>query len=138
MIKIVCCASKEREAFTIIEVLVSVVLISVVVLGIAKLQKDNRDIALYLSDRGKNELTNTLFMGKNTMKYHKEKKDAYALISSQFKISDTDSREILKNSSREIFISEPIKLSDDTFPVKLNEIFLKGDYPARFYHFEMQ
>ena len=129
---------KYRQAFTIIEVLVSVVLISIVALGAVKLQQESRAMALYLSDRSKSELSNTLFLGKEAMRYHKDEKDAYSLISKTFKISDDTSREILKESKRSIFISDPIKLSDETLPVKVNEIMLKGNYPARFLHFETQ
>ena len=130
--------TKQYQAFTIIEVLVSVILISIVALGAVKLQQESREIALYLSDRGKSELSNTLFLGKEAMRYHKEKKDAYSLISKSIKVSDMKSREILKNTTRSIYISDPIKLSDDTLPIKVNEILLKGDYSSRFIHFEMQ
>jgi len=128
----------RREAFTIIEVLVSVVLISVVALSAIKLQQESRNMALYLSDRGKNELSNTLFLGKEAMRYHKETKDAYTLISGQFKISDTKSREILEKITRSIFVSDPIKLSDETLPIRAHEILLKGTYSSRFMRFEMQ
>ena len=131
-------STKEHQAFTIIEVLVSVILISIVALGAVKLRQESREMALYLSDRGKSELSNTLFLGKEAMRYHKEKKDAYTLISKSIKISDMTSREILKNTTRSIYISDPIKLSDDTLPIKVNEILLKGDYSSRFIHFEMQ
>jgi len=130
--------AKRRKAFTIIEVLVSVVLISIVVLGTVKLQQESRAMALYLSDRSKSELSNTLFLGKEVMRYHKDEKDAYTLLSKNFKLSDDTSREILKESKRSIFISEPIKLSDTTLPIKVNEIMLKGNYPSRFFHLEVQ
>jgi prepilin-type N-terminal cleavage/methylation domain-containing protein len=131
-------APKQRQAFTIIEVLVSVVLISIVALSAVKLQQESREMALYLSERSKNELSNTLFLTKEAMRYHKEEKDAYALLSNQFKISDSESKEILEKTSRTIFISAPVKLSDETLPVKANEIMLKGDYSARFFHFQIQ
>lgn len=129
---------KQRQAFTIIEVLVSVVLISIVALGAVKLQQESRSMALYLADRSKSELSNTLFLGKEVMRYHKDEKDAYTLISRTFKLSEDTSREILKESKRSIFISDPIKLSDSTLPIKVNEIMLKDKYPARFIHFEVQ
>lgn len=128
--------NKRPQAFTIIEVLVSVILVSVVVLGIIKLQQESRSMALYLSDRGKSELSNTLFLGKEVMLYHKDKKDAYTLISKTFKLSDFKSIEILKESTRSIFISDPIKLSDEALPITVNEIMLKGEYPSRFFHFQ--
>lgn len=131
-------SAKQQQAFTIIEVLVSVVLISIVALGAVKLQQESRTMALYLSDRSKSELSNTLFLGKEVMRYHKDEKDAYSLLSKTFRLSDDASREILKESKRSIFISDPIKLSDTTLPIKVNEIMLKGNYPARFFHVEVQ
>lgn len=129
----------RMRAFTIIEVLISVVLISIVALGAIKMQQESRSMALYLSDRSKIELSNTLFLGKEVMRYHKDKKDAYTLIERNFKITDFESREILKKTYRTIFISEPIELTEgDTLPIKLNEILLKDKYPARFLHFEVQ
>ncbi len=128
----------KRNAFTIIEVLVSVVLISIVVLGAVKLQQEGRAMALYLSDRSKSELSNTLFLTKEAMRYHKDEKDAYALLSKSLKLSDDESRKILKESKRSIFISDPLNLSDDTLPITVNEIMLKGDYPSRFFHFEIK
>ncbi len=125
---------QSRSAFTIIEVLVSVVLISIVVLAIIKIQQKNRSMALYISDRDKVELSNTLFMGDEIEKYHKDKKDAYTLLSQRFKISDLESRTILKKIKRDIYISDPIVLSDDTLPVEINELLLKGDYSSRFIH----
>jgi len=125
---------QSKSAFTIIEVLVSVVLISIVVLAIIKIQQKNRSMALYISDRDKVELSNTLFMGDEIEKYHKDKKDAYTLLSQRFKISDLESRTILKKIERDIYISDPIVLSDDTLPVEINELLLKGDYSSRFIH----
>ena len=128
----------KAAAFTIIEVLVSVVLISIVALGAVKLQQESRGMALYLSSRSKSELSNTLFLGKEAMRYHKETKDAYSLLSNTFKISDTESREVLEQTTRSIFISDPIRLSDDTLPILIDEIMLKGDYSSRYYRFKMQ
>lgn len=123
-----------NRGFTIIEVLVSVVLISIVVLAIIKIEQKNRSMALYISDRDKVELSNTLFMGGEIEKYHKDKKDAYTLLSERFKISDLESRNILKKIERDIYISDPIILSDDTLPIEINELLLKGDYSSRFMH----
>ena len=129
---------RQSSAFTIIEVLVSVVLISIVVLGIVKIQQDSSDMALYLSDRGKQELSSTLFLGRDIMKYHKDEKDAYTILSKRFSVSDFKAREILKNTKREIFISEPFKLEDDTMPIEVSEIMLKGQYSSRFIHFQVK
>jgi len=130
---------KAREAFTIIEVLISVVLISIVALGAVKLQQESRNMALYLSDRSKYELSNTLFLGKEVFRYHKEKKDAYTLLERSFKVKDFKSRDTLKNIHRNIFISDPLEMPEgDAVPVRINEILLKDRFPARYLHFEIQ
>lgn len=126
-----------RRGFTIIEVLISVVLIMVVVLGIMKIYQENRSMALYLSDRSKSELSNTLFLTKEAERYDGEKKDAYTLLSVAFKIDDDVSREILKRRESGIIFENPLKLGDDTLPVEVNEILLKNDYSSsRYLHFK--
>jgi len=125
-----------RRGFTIIEVLVSVVLMMVVVLGIMKIFQENRSMALYLSDRSKSELSNTLFLTKEAERYDGEKKDAYTLLSATFKIEDDVSREILKRRESGIIFEDPLKIGDDTFPVEVNEILLKSDYSSRYLRFK--
>ena len=129
---------KSNKAFTIIEVLVSVVLISIVALGAVKLQRESRSMALYLSERSKSELSNTLFLGAEAMRYNKEEKDAYSLLSHRFKISDSESKNILEETKRSILISDPIELSDETLPISIVEVMLKGEYPSRYFRFEVK
>ena len=129
---------RGHSAFTIIEVLVSVVLISIVVLGVIKIEQDSKRISLYLLDRGKVELSNTLFLGRDIKKYHKDEKDAYSIISSRFKISKLKDREVLREIKGKIFISDPVELSDDLIPVVIDEIMLKDQYSSRFMHFEVR
>ncbi len=47
-----------RGAFTLIEIIVSVTIISIVVIGAMKLQDRSRDMAIYIQERGKSELDN--------------------------------------------------------------------------------
>jgi Tfp pilus assembly protein PilV len=129
----------KRSAFTIIEVMVSVLLISIVILAIIKMQQQTKDMALYLSDRGKHELSNTLFLDKSISKYDKTTKDAYSVLDSQnFHINDDDTKKILKNISRKINISDDMNMGDEELiHTKLNTIMLKAQYSARFIHFEL-
>ena len=130
---------KARGAFTIIEVMVSVLLISIVILAIIKMQQESKNMALYLSDRGKHELSNTLFLDKSVVKYNKDKKDAYTIIKGQkFHIQDDDTKSVLKKISRTINISDPLMMGDEMpINIKLNYIMLKAQYSARFVHFEL-
>lgn len=115
------------------EILISVLLISVVALSAIRLQQENRNMALYLTERNKAELGNTLFLGKEAVYYDKEKKDAYTLLEKNFRIEEFKSREILKKRFRTITISEPLRLAEeDMLPIQINEIMLKGQYSARY------
>jgi len=130
---------KRRGAFTIIEVMVSVLLISIVILAIIKMQQDTKQMALYLSDRGKHELSNTLFLDNSIKKYNKDEKDAYTIIEPQsFHINDDEVKRTLRDISRKINISEPLSMGEEELiHINLNYIMLKAQYSARFIHFEL-
>ncbi len=121
-----------RKAFTLMEIMVSVVLISIVVLGIVKIQKENIYMAKYIAGRVQAELSNTLFLGKSTMKYDKDEKDAYTVLS-HLKVKKLESRELLKKIKRKIHISDPIPIGELPIPIELKAIMLKSEYSGRFY-----
>ncbi|NKQ40586.1 MAG: prepilin-type N-terminal cleavage/methylation domain-containing protein [Sulfurovum sp.] len=121
-----------RKAFTLMEIMVSVVLIAIVVLGIIKLQKENIFMAKYIAGRVQSELSNTLFLGKEALKYDKDEKDAYTLLSSM-RIRKDESKEILKKIKRKIYISEPLPIGEIPIPIELRAVMLKSEYSARFY-----
>jgi len=132
--------TNNRKAFTLIEIIVSVTIISIVVIGAMKLQDSNRDMALYIQERGNNELDNSLFLNANISKFDKSKKSAYDILSDEFEFSD-ETKTLLKEIEKNINITEdreiPI-LKDDTplFTFYTNEILLKGKYPARYFTFK--
>ena len=132
-----------KKAFTLIEVIMSVMIVSVVVMGAMKLQSKNREMAIYIAQRGNSELDNSLFLTQKVYKYDKDEKDAYELLREEFNIKDDDSREILKTISKNINITEdkeiPISMEEGAEPIftfNTNEILLKGKYPARYYNFK--
>lgn len=128
-----------RKAFTIIEVMVSVLLISVVILAIIQMQKQTKDMAIYLSERGKHELSNTLFLDKSILRYDKDEKDAYTVLQDQkFHINDDHTKKILKKISRKINLSDPVVIGEDQpISAEINYIMLKKQYSARFIHFKI-
>jgi len=129
--------SHYHQGFTLIELIVSVILISIVIMGILKLQAQTRDMAFYISNRGKAEFVNTLFTLDEVQKYHKSNKDAYTIISQRFKFEDFGTKDILEKTKRDIFISEPLELDEDqAIPFKVYQIKLRGDGSASsFYRF---
>jgi len=131
-----------KSAFTLIEVIMSVIIVSIVVMGAMKLQEKNRDMAVYISQRGNSELDNSLFLTPKVYRYDKDEKDAYEMLRGQFNIKDDESREILKTITKNINITEdkdiPISMEENEAPIftfYTNEILLKGKYPTRYYNF---
>ena len=135
--------SKYRQAFTLIEVIVSVIITLIVVVGILEAQSKNSKMAQYLLKRGNSELDNALFLTKKVQRYTNDKKSAYDLLVDEFSIKDSESRELLKKIEKQINITDsiemPISMEDGgpvLFTFYTNEILLKGDYPARYYTFK--
>jgi len=121
-----------RKAFTLMEIMVSVVLIAIVVVGIIKIQKENIFMAKYIAGRVQSELANTLFLGKEAMRYDKDTKDAYTVLG-DIKIHNDQSKSILKQINRKIYISDPLPIGELPIPIELRAIMLKNKYSARFY-----
>jgi prepilin-type N-terminal cleavage/methylation domain-containing protein len=121
-----------RRAFTILEVLVSVTLISIVVLGIIKIESQNQQIAHYIAGRVKSELANTLFLVPRVMKHNKDEKSAYDLLDHLHGDKDL-TRQALKKITRKIHIGDPLPLGELPIPVEVRAIMLKSEYSTRYY-----
>ncbi len=135
--------SNIKLGFTLIEVIMSVIIVSIVVMGAMKLQEKNRDMAIYIQQRGNSELDNSLFLTYKVYRYNKDEKDAYEILRENFDIKDDESRNILKGITKNINITEdkdiPISMEEDgptLFTFYTNEILLKGKYPSRYYNFK--
>ncbi|ADV45327.1 prepilin-type N-terminal cleavage/methylation domain-containing protein [Nitratifractor salsuginis] len=122
----------EKKAFTLIEVLVSVVLISIVVLGIMRIRQQNIAAVEYLEGRMKSELANTLFLDRGSLKYRGEKKDALTLLN-HLGIKKSKTREILRKEERTIWAGDPLPIEEVPLPITLRAISLKNRYSARYY-----
>ncbi|HIP52298.1 MAG TPA: prepilin-type N-terminal cleavage/methylation domain-containing protein [Campylobacterales bacterium] len=132
-----------KKAFTLIEVIISVVITTIVVMGILKQQSQNSDKAEYLLKRGNSELDNSLFLTKKVQRYTNDKKTAYDLLLDEFSIKDFDSRDILKKIEKKINITEslpvPVGMDENEAPMFIfytNEVLLNGKYSARYYTFK--
>ena len=130
-----------KKAFTLIEVIMSVIIVSIVVMGALQLQEQNSDMASYLLKRGNAELDNALFLTDKVQRYDKSKKSAYDILVDEFKIKDDESRQLLKKIEKKINITEdePMLVGTEETGVLTfytNEILLNGQYPARYYTFK--
>ncbi|CAA6826977.1 MAG: Unknown protein [uncultured Sulfurovum sp.] len=134
---------KFKKAFTLIEVIMSVIIVGIVVMGALQVQAQNSDMAEYLLKRGNAELDNALFVTKKVQRYTNDKKNAYDLLVDEFSIKDFESRDLLKKLEKTINITEalpvPVGMNENETPMfvfYVNEILLKGDYSARYYTFK--
>ncbi len=132
----------NKKAFTIIELLISVVLISIVIAAILQMQQQTRDMAVYITDRSKSEFTNTLFVIDESERYHNSEKDAYTLISQSFKFDDFKNKEILEKKKKNIFVTDALKLVEiedmPPIPFEVKKILLKGNSSSIFYRFSQK
>ncbi len=131
-----------RSAFTIIEVLISVLILSTSIVYVLQVHSQNREQIIYISERNKLSLQDSLFLTPDVVKYHKEKKEAYEILQRYFKITEQKSKEILKKSSREFFIPEQIKIlpPEETggYGALVDEIKIKDKYSSSYFHFKLQ
>ncbi len=129
-----------RPAFTIIEILISVIIISTSIIYVLKLHSQNHEQLVYISERNKLSLQDSLFLAEDVIRYHKDNKEAYEVLQKHFKVEELKSREVLKKSSRDFFIPEPL----DILPVEgygptaiVNEIKIKDKYSSSYFHFKI-
>ena len=130
--------TRFRPAFTILEILISVIIISYSIVFVLKIHSSNHEQIVYLSERNKRSLEDSLYVTKDILKYHKETKNAYEILRREFDIKEDKSREILKKSERSIFIPEPIRIvpPPETIGASalVNEVKLKGIHSSIYWH----
>ncbi len=132
---------KMRAGFTIIEILVSVVIISFSIVYVLKLHTSNREQIIYISERNKRALEDSLFVTRNILRHHQDTKSADDILSRHFRIKESESREILKDIERSIYVPEEIRIvppPDTVGPsAVVNEVKLKGIHSSYYWHFKI-
>lgn len=131
-----------RPAFTIIEILISVIIISLAIIPVLKVHTSSHEQIVYITERNKRALQDSLYLSSNILNYHQDTKTAYDILGNFFKIKELESREILKKNRRDIFIPEEIKiipLPEQGGPTAIvNEIMLKDKHSSNYYHFKLE
>jgi len=121
-----------RRGFTLMEILVSVLLIVIVILGIAKIRERSLTMAHYIGVRMQSELSNTLFLKKEFLRYNGRRKNAYDLLQ-DMGIERLDAREILRARSRRLGVSDPLPLEEFSLPLTIRSFNLKGEFSSTYY-----
>ncbi|WP_457602545.1 type II secretion system protein [Nitratifractor sp.] len=123
---------RSRSAFTLIEILVSVMLIAIVVMGILKIREQNVRAARYLEEQIEGAWANSLFLGDEIARFDGKRVDALTPLTSM-NIQKRTSREILHSIEREIELGPPLQIPGLSFPVMLRSIYLRGEHSAKFF-----
>ena len=132
----------SKKAFTLIEVIISVTITAIVVLGVIQMSNHNADMVHYILKRGNAELDNSLFLTEKVVRYSGDKKNAYDMLIDEFGISDFEARDILKKIEKKITVTEeasiPVGMEDSAplFTFYSREVLLNGEYPSRYYTFK--
>jgi len=134
--------TKLRAAFTIIEILVSVIIISFSIIYVLKIHSSNHKQIVYISERNKRALEDSLYLSREVLKHHKDKKSAYDLLERDFRIKELESREILKKNEREIYIPDELLIyppPETAGPTAvINEVKLKGLHSSVYWHVKIK
>jgi prepilin-type N-terminal cleavage/methylation domain-containing protein len=133
---------KQNRAFTLIEVIISIIILSGAIVYVLNLHSQTRYDIEYIVQRNKLTLQDSLFVAPKILRFHKETKSAYDIINDKFTIDKLKTREILQNIKREIFIPESISVSSDedtlSIPsIQIQEIKLKDKYSSYYFHFNI-
>ena len=130
-----------RSAFSIIEILISVIIITLAIIPVLKIHTSNHEQIVYISERNKRALQDSLYLDSMILKQHKETKSAYEILAGTFKINELKSREILKKNQREIYIPEAIRITplpEEGGPTAIvNEVMLKDKHSSSYYEFTL-
>jgi type II secretory pathway pseudopilin PulG len=128
-----------RPAFTLIEILVSVLILSGSIVLILKIYSQNHEQIIYITERNKYVLEDSLFLGQQTFRYHNMEKSAYDLIGNETQIDTRENRKILEKITRKIYIPEEIKLSPEEEmkgpAATVSKIMLKSNFSSSYYDF---
>ena len=131
-----------RPAFSIIEILISVIIIMLAIVPVLKIHTSNHEQIVYISERNKRSLEDSLYLSSNILSYHKENKNAYDILSKLFRIKEFESRDILKKTDRDILIPEErdiLPMEEQAGPsTTVREIILKGKHSSTYYHFTFE
>ena len=118
------------------------IILSFAIIFVLRIHTDNQEQIVYISERNKLSLQDSLYLSPNILRYHKDNKSAYEVLERFFKVKEFKSREILKKNSRDIFIPEEVRVippPDQPGPsAVIHEIMLKDTHSSIYYHFNLE
>ena len=131
---------KLRSGFTLVEVLVSVLILAGSVTYVVSLYNHTQNGISYISQRSRAAFEDSLFLSKEIGRYDKSRKNAADLVGTKLHIHKHRSKKILDSIQREIILTESETFrkdgeDTDTLDVSAETIFLKGAYVSHYSRF---
>ncbi len=102
-----------RNGFTFIEVLISVVIISVVILSLTDIFSSNKKLILYINSKTISTFNSSLFINEYLEIYNKSKKSAYDILHNRYDFKNDELRNYLKSLEKNITIEDIQKVESD-------------------------
>lgn len=117
------------------------IIISLAIIPVLKLHTSNHNQIVYISERNKRALQDSLYLDSTIFNYHEDNKTAYDILGNLFKVREQESREILRKNHRNIFIPEEIEIipaEEQGGPTAtINEVMLKGQHSSSYYYLRL-
>jgi len=131
--------NRTKPAFTLIEVLVSVVIISTSIILVLKIHSQTVNEIKYITQRANYSFQDSIFINNDIEKYNKEQKNALDILTNKFHIDKLKTKKILQNIKRDInTISKTKHIQIDegleTPPISIKEITLKNRFLSQYIH----
>ena len=128
-----------RPAFTLIEILVSVVILATSIVYVMKIYEQKHAQTVYIIQRNSAALSDSLFLTEDVLRYSKKEKRAYDLLHDTFRNIPDKTGTLLKQTKRNIYVSPPAKLmeGDDGPNAEVRKIILKDTFNASYHRFKV-
>jgi competence protein ComGC len=98
--------NRDKKSFTLVEVLISITIISIVGLALLKLNANSTKMINYLSEKSGTNEHISLFAVNLNEDLHNKKKSLYEIIEKKYNIRNDDVRKALKNKEYNIKYKE--------------------------------
>jgi competence protein ComGC len=130
------------KAFTLIEVIISVIILSTSIILVLQIHSQTRKDIEYIVQRNKYALQDSLFVSNKIAKYNKDTKSAYDVLTNKFHVDKLKSKEILQNIKRKIYVPQAQIIKQDTIgnmpSVEMQEIKIKNQFSSNYFSFTIK
>jgi len=131
-----------RPAFTLIEVLVSVVILATSIFYVMRIYSQSHEQSTYIMQRSNEAMSDSLFLVPKVLNFSEKKESAYELLRGDFAIENEKSRKILQNMSRtiqtaRISASQEYEEGGNLPKAAATKIMLRGNFSSSYMRFKV-